>query len=161
MLFHKRQSIRNGCRLKCWRFKDVRFSSVSNMRCVLSFQRRVFVCVFACTHASVPVKMYACVCEGLCVPTRMCLAACVFLGVFSGRELSGMMTDVTLVIHTPTHAHTKTHISWQVKAVCYLENREVIQTNCTCFWNGLTSNYTGRATHTQIAKFNSRQIIGK
>lgn len=37
----------------------------------------------------------------------MCMAACVFLGVFSGRELSDMMTDVTLIIHTPTDTHTK------------------------------------------------------
>ena len=130
--------------------EDVSFSSVIGKRCVLCFQKE-------CLHACLPVHMcpcpgriWACVCEGgLCVPAHMCMAVRVFLGVFSGRELSDMMTDVTLIIHTLTHTLT-VHISWQVKAVSYLENREVIQTNCTCFWNGLTSNCTGRDSHTII-----------
>lgn len=69
----------------------------------LCLQKCVFVFLYACSHASAPVKTQACVCKGLCVPPHVCMAECVFLGVFSGRELSGMMTDVTLIMHTPTH----------------------------------------------------------
>lgn len=46
---------------------------------------------------------------------HMCAGLRVFLGVFSGRELSGMMTDVTPLIHTPTL--TPAQMRWQVKAV--------------------------------------------
>lgn len=40
-----------------------------------------------------------------CVRRHICAWQRVFLGVFSGREVSDMMTDITLIIHT--HKHTR------------------------------------------------------
>lgn len=117
------------------------------------------VCLYTCFCAceNVRMRVWGTVCADTYVLGSVCFLRCVF------RKGAVRHDDWRHPCYTHTHTctHKNTHVSWQVKAVCYLENREVIQTNCTCFWNGLTSNYTGRATHTQIAKFNSRQIIGK
>lgn len=95
------------------------------------FQNECSARLFARTHSSKPVKNPHMFHEGRCVeaalPHMRLVPAC-FLRCVSGKGLSDMMADVMLIIHTHTHSE-----SWQVKAVSYLENREVIQTNCTCF----------------------------
>lgn len=94
----------------------------------------------ACTHASVPVKIHACVWKRLYVPTcvqgRVCFLRCVF------RKGTVKRDDWRHPHYT--HTHTYTQICWQVNVVGYLGNRGVIQRNCICFWNSLTCNYTGR-----------------
>lgn len=130
-----------------------------------SERRAAAFSTFACTQASVPVKIHACVCKGLNVPTceqgRVCFLRCVF------RKGTVKRDDWRHPHYT--HTHTYTQVCWQVNVVGYLGNREVIQRNCICFWNSLTCNYTGRerdshqppSTHTQDSNFNSRQANGK
>lgn len=68
------------------------------------------VCAYTCDCGSenmcVPVN------KGPCLPAHESWAACVFLGVFSGRELSDIMTNVTLIICTCVETHTRKLAGW-------------------------------------------------
>lgn len=115
------------------------------------WRRRGFICqqhevcvVISKENVCMCVCLYTCICAGEnlrtrllrgCVCRHICAWRCVFLGVFSGRELSDMMTNVTLIMHThpPPHTHKCTQVSWQVKAVTYFKTEESFRQTAPAF----------------------------